>query len=105
MSEGRSVPASMGCLEEHMANATHSGLTRRRFLTGVGTTTAAWPLVTTLRRDVQPATASLGEGQSVRPTATREQIQQGISGNLCRCAAYNHILDAALAAASKMGGQ
>jgi len=203
-----------------MANATYSGLTRRRFLTGVGTTTAAWPLVTTLRRDVQAATASLGEGQVTRPmtlkvngalyrleleprrtladvirkelgltgtkvvcdhascgactvllegrtvfschllaaqadgqsietieglahgeqlhpiqeafiqydayqcgfctpgmimaiqgtlarhpTATREQIQQAISGNLCRCAAYNHILDAALAAASKMGGQ
>jgi len=39
------------------------------------------------------------------PTATREQIQQAIAGNLCRCAAYNHILDAALAAAIKMGGQ
>jgi len=39
------------------------------------------------------------------PTANREQIQQAIAGNLCRCAAYNHILDAALAAAPKMGGQ
>ena len=39
------------------------------------------------------------------PRATREQIQQAISGNFCRCAAYNHILDAALAAAPKMGGQ
>jgi aerobic-type carbon monoxide dehydrogenase small subunit (CoxS/CutS family) len=38
------------------------------------------------------------------PRATREQIQQAISGNLCRCAAYNHILDAALAAALHMGG-
>jgi len=38
------------------------------------------------------------------PTATREQIQQAIAGNLCRCAAYNHILDAAMAAAAKMGG-
>jgi xanthine dehydrogenase YagT iron-sulfur-binding subunit len=39
------------------------------------------------------------------PAATREQIQQAIAGNLCRCAAYNHILDAAVAAAAKMGGQ
>jgi aerobic-type carbon monoxide dehydrogenase small subunit (CoxS/CutS family) len=39
------------------------------------------------------------------PRATREQIQQAIAGNLCRCAAYNHILDAALAAAPQMGGQ
>src|SRR6266568_1525793 len=39
------------------------------------------------------------------PTASREQIQQAIAGNLCRCAAYNHILDAAMAAAAKMGGQ
>jgi xanthine dehydrogenase YagT iron-sulfur-binding subunit len=203
-----------------MANATPGGLTRRRFLTRVGTTTAAWPLVTALRRDVQAAVAPLGEGQVTRPmtlkvngavyrleleprrtladvirkelgltgtkvvcdhascgactvliegrtvfschllalqadgqsietieglangeqlhpiqeafiqydayqcgfctpgmimaiqgtltrhpSATREQIQQAISGNLCRCAAYNHILDAAMAAASKMGGQ
>jgi xanthine dehydrogenase YagT iron-sulfur-binding subunit len=50
-----------------MANATHGGLTRRRFLKGVGTTTAAWPLVTTLERDVQAATAPLGEDQVVRP--------------------------------------
>ncbi len=203
-----------------MAHATQGGLTRRRFLQGVGTTTAAWPLFTTVRDDVQAATAPLGEGQVVRPvtlkvngalyrleleprrtladvireelgltgtkvvcdhascgactvllegrtvfschllalqadgqsvetieglahgehlhplqeafiqydayqcgfctpgmimaiqgtlarhpTATREQIQQAIAGNLCRCAAYNHILDAALAAAIKMGGQ
>jgi aerobic-type carbon monoxide dehydrogenase small subunit (CoxS/CutS family) len=39
------------------------------------------------------------------PTATREQMQQAIAGNLCRCAAYNHILDAARAAAVKLGGQ
>jgi len=39
-----------------------------------------------------------------QPTASREQLQQAIAGNLCRCAAYNHILDAALAAAPKMGG-
>jgi aerobic-type carbon monoxide dehydrogenase small subunit (CoxS/CutS family) len=39
------------------------------------------------------------------PGASREQIQQAIAGNLCRCAAYNHILDAAVAAAAQMGGQ
>src|SRR5262249_26595363 len=38
------------------------------------------------------------------PGATGEQIQQAIAGNLCRCAAYNHILDAAMAAAPMMGG-
>ena len=203
-----------------MAKATHHGMTRRKFLQGVGTATTGWPVVTTLWRDSQAATASLGEGQAVRPvtlkvngavyrleleprrtladvirkelgltgtkvvcdhascgacsvllegrtvfschllavqadgqsietieglangdqlhpiqeafiqydayqcgfctpgmimaiqgtlarhpTATREQLQQAIAGNLCRCAAYNHILDAAMAAAAKMGGQ
>jgi aerobic-type carbon monoxide dehydrogenase small subunit (CoxS/CutS family) len=34
--------------------------------------------------------------------ATREEIRQAISGNLCRCGAYNHILDAAVAAQRKM---
>ncbi len=38
------------------------------------------------------------------PTATSEQIQQAIAGNLCRCAAYNHILDAALVAAPQLAG-
>jgi xanthine dehydrogenase YagT iron-sulfur-binding subunit len=203
-----------------MATDAHRGLTRRRFLQGLGTATAALPFVTTLWRHGQAATASLGEGQAVRlitlkvngavyrleleprrtladvirkelgltgtkvvcdhascgactvllegrtvfschllavqadgqsiatiegladgeqlhpiqeafirydayqcgfctpgmimaikgtlarnPRATREQIQQAIAGNLCRCAAYNHILDAALAAAPQMGGQ
>jgi xanthine dehydrogenase YagT iron-sulfur-binding subunit len=203
-----------------MVNATRHGTTRRKFLKGVGTATTGWPVVTTLWRDGQAATASLGEGQAVRPvtlkvngavyhleleprrtladvirkalgltgtkvvcdhascgactvllegrtvfschllavqadgqsietieglangdqlhpiqeafiqydayqcefctpgmsmaiqgtlarhpTANREQLQQAIAGNLCRCAAYNHILDAAMAAATKMGGQ
>jgi len=203
-----------------MVNATRHGTTRRKFLKGVGTATTGWPVVTTLWRDGQAATASLGEGQAVRPvtlkvngavyclelaprrtladvirkelgltgtkvvcdhascgactvllegrtvfschllavqadgqsletieglangdqlhpiqeafiqydayqcafctpgmimaiqgtlarhpTATREQLQQAIAGNFCRCAAYNHILDAAMAAAAQMGGQ
>jgi xanthine dehydrogenase YagT iron-sulfur-binding subunit len=203
-----------------MATDAHRGITRRKFLLGLGTASAALPLVTTLWRDGQAATAPLGEGQAVRPItlqvnntlyrleveprrtladvirkelgltgtkvvcdhascgactvllqgrtvfschllaaqadgqaietiegladgeklhpiqeafiqydayqcgfctpgmimaikgtlarnprATREQIQQAIAGNLCRCAAYNHILDAALAAGPQMGGQ
>jgi xanthine dehydrogenase YagT iron-sulfur-binding subunit len=202
-----------------MANYRHRGITRRSFLQGLGTTSAAMPFVTTLWRNGQAATAPLGEGQAVRPIAlqvnrtvyrleveprrtladvirkelsltgtkvvcdhascgactvllegravfschllavqadgqaietiegladgetlhpiqeafirydayqcgfctpgmimalkgtlarnpkaTREQIQPAIAGNLCRCAAYNHILDAALAAAPQMGG-
>jgi aerobic-type carbon monoxide dehydrogenase small subunit (CoxS/CutS family) len=203
-----------------MPNVARRGITRRKFLKGVGTATAGWPVVTTLWRDSQAATTPLGAGQTVRPItltvngalyrleveprrtladvirkelgltgtkvvcdhascgactvllegrtvfschllalqadgqsietiegladgarlhpiqeafiqydayqcgfctpgmimaikdalvrhprATREQIQQAISGNLCRCAAYNHILDAALAAVAQMGGQ
>lgn len=205
--------------EKNMATDVRRGLTRRRFLQGLSTATAAWPLVTSLWRDGQAATASFGEGQAIRhvtlkvngavyrleleprrtladvirkelgltgtkvvcdhascgacsvllagrtvfschllavqadgqaietiegladgeqlhpiqeafirydayqcgfctpgmimaikgaltrnPRATREQLQQAIAGNLCRCAAYNHILDAALAAAPQMGG-
>lgn len=37
-----------------------------------------------------------------KPTATRDELQRDISGNLCRCGAYNHILDAAAASAQKM---
>lgn len=39
------------------------------------------------------------------PHPTVEQIRQGVSGNLCRCGAYNHIFDAAQRAAElKRGG-
>ncbi len=37
------------------------------------------------------------------PNATREQVRYAIAGNLCRCAAYEHILNAAVAAAPKLG--
>jgi aerobic-type carbon monoxide dehydrogenase small subunit (CoxS/CutS family) len=36
------------------------------------------------------------------PRPTREQVLEGMSGNICRCAAYPKILDSALAAAEKM---
>lgn len=36
------------------------------------------------------------------PDMTRDQIRYAIAGNICRCGAYEHILDAALAAATRM---
>ena len=36
------------------------------------------------------------------PHPTREQIQDGLAGNLCRCAAYSRIIDS-VAAAAKAG--
>jgi aerobic-type carbon monoxide dehydrogenase small subunit (CoxS/CutS family) len=36
------------------------------------------------------------------PQPTREQVLEGMSGNICRCAAYPNILASALAAAEKM---
>lgn len=36
------------------------------------------------------------------PRATAGEIREAISGNLCRCAAYPHIVEAALAAAGRM---
>jgi aerobic-type carbon monoxide dehydrogenase small subunit (CoxS/CutS family) len=36
------------------------------------------------------------------PTASAEEIRQSISGNLCRCAAYPHIVAAAVAAADRL---
>lgn len=35
------------------------------------------------------------------PKPTREQVKEGMSGNLCRCAAYPNIVDSVLAAAEK----
>ena len=37
------------------------------------------------------------------PAPTEEQIREGISGHLCRCTGYQHIVDAAQLAATKMG--
>lgn len=39
------------------------------------------------------------------PRATREEIQGGCAGNLCRCGTYPHIFDAALAAGKRLGGR
>ena len=38
------------------------------------------------------------------PSPTREQLAHGISGNLCRCADYNKILDVMMVAADKSRG-
>ncbi len=36
------------------------------------------------------------------PTPTREQARQALSGNLCRCGAYDHYLNSVMRAAGKM---
>lgn len=38
------------------------------------------------------------------PQPTREEIREGISGNLCRCTGYNKIVDATELAISYIGG-
>ncbi|MEE8278282.1 MAG: 2Fe-2S iron-sulfur cluster-binding protein, partial [Thermoanaerobaculia bacterium] len=36
------------------------------------------------------------------PEPTERQIRQGLSGNLCRCTGYQHIVDAVRLAAESM---
>ena len=36
------------------------------------------------------------------PSPDEDEIREALSGNLCRCTGYQHIVDAAMAAASKM---
>jgi carbon-monoxide dehydrogenase small subunit len=36
---------------------------------------------------------------STNPNPTREEIQEGLSGNLCRCGGYSRIIDAVMRAA------
>ena len=36
-----------------------------------------------------------------QPLATDEEIREGLSGNLCRCTGYQHIVDAVRAAARR----
>ncbi len=38
------------------------------------------------------------------PAATESEVREAISGNLCRCTGYQHIVDAALLAAKMMSG-
>ena len=37
------------------------------------------------------------------PNPTEEEVRSAISGNLCRCTGYQHIIDAVLSAAEKRG--
>jgi carbon-monoxide dehydrogenase small subunit len=39
------------------------------------------------------------------PSPTEEQVREALSGNLCRCTGYQHIVDAVLLAAQRMRGQ
>jgi aerobic carbon-monoxide dehydrogenase small subunit len=39
------------------------------------------------------------------PRPTEEQVREAISGNLCRCTGYQHIVDAALLAAGYLEEQ
>jgi carbon-monoxide dehydrogenase small subunit len=36
---------------------------------------------------------------ATNPDPTAEEVREGLSGNLCRCAGYNRIVEAVLAAA------
>jgi carbon-monoxide dehydrogenase small subunit len=38
------------------------------------------------------------------PKPTEEEVREGISGNICRCTGYQHIIDSVMAASKKMGG-
>ena len=38
------------------------------------------------------------------PRPTREQVEEGLAGNLCRCAGYEQIIEAVLAAADRADG-
>jgi carbon-monoxide dehydrogenase small subunit len=36
------------------------------------------------------------------PSPTEEEVREALSGNLCRCTGYQHIVDAVLLAADRM---
>ena len=38
------------------------------------------------------------------PSPSEQEVREALSGNLCRCTGYQHIVDAVLAAADKMRG-
>jgi carbon-monoxide dehydrogenase small subunit len=39
------------------------------------------------------------------PSPSEAEVREGLSGNLCRCTGYQHIVDAVLAAAERMRGK
>ncbi len=39
------------------------------------------------------------------PDPTEQEVREGLSGNMCRCTGYQHIVESVLAAASKMKAQ
>jgi carbon-monoxide dehydrogenase small subunit len=39
------------------------------------------------------------------PNPTRMEVREAISGNLCRCTGYQHIVDAAMRAAAVLRGE
>ena len=39
------------------------------------------------------------------PDPTEKEVREGLSGNMCRCTGYQHIVESVLAAASKMKAQ
>ena len=39
------------------------------------------------------------------PDPTEEEVRVGLSGNMCRCTGYQHIVESVLAAAAKMNSQ
>jgi aerobic carbon-monoxide dehydrogenase small subunit len=38
------------------------------------------------------------------PSPTEVEVREALSGNLCRCTGYQHIVDAVLAAAAQVRG-
>jgi aerobic-type carbon monoxide dehydrogenase small subunit (CoxS/CutS family) len=48
--------------------------------------------------------ATLTEFLAETPDPTEDQVRHALSGNLCRCTGYEHIVDAALLAAARLRG-
>lgn len=42
---------------------------------------------------------------ALNPRPSREEVEEGLAGNLCRCAGYGQIVEAVLAAAAAGGGE
>ena len=39
------------------------------------------------------------------PSPTEAEVREALSGNLCRCTGYQHIVDAVMLAAKRAGGR